>query len=462
VRTILILARGNPFANDAYAGNRLGLSASYVRAVGGHLLLSVAAYHSTFGRDWWRQSSHSDQRPNDSRDPACGRMANLNTTCGNEGRLRDYRSSGVDPRLRVSSRLFGLDHETDLGVRVHWETQQRIQENGPLPSSRDGVVVEDQQRTNVAYSGYVQHRVLAGRWAITPGFRLEHVEIGRLNRLLVLDGAPASGQASVTTPIPGLDVSFSPAASTTMFAGVHRGFAPPRPADVVSPAGGILELDPELSWNYELGVRALAAPGVRLAATVFRLDYDNQIVPANLSGGVGSTLTSAGRTLHQGVELNGRLDLGTLRRRAVNPFATAAYTFVPTAEFRGERYSSVPGFSAMSITGNRLPYAPRHTVSATVGVTHRRGDAQLEAVHVGAQFGDDLNTVVPTPNGQRGLLPGFTTWNAAAGWTVGTSPAVTIFVAVKNLLDSTPIVDRRRGVMVGLPRLVHVGTRVRF
>jgi Fe(3+) dicitrate transport protein len=101
-------------------------------------------------------------------------------------------------------------------------------------------------------------------------------------------------------------------------------------------------------------------------------------------------------------------------------------------------------------------------VSATVGVTHRRGDAQLEAVHVGAQFGDDLNTVVPTPNGQRGLLPGFTTWNAAAGWTVGTSPAVTIFVAVKNLLDSTPIVDRRRGVMVGLPRLVHVGTRVRF
>ncbi|HMX29105.1 MAG TPA: hypothetical protein PKC13_26200 [Blastocatellia bacterium] len=35
--------------------------------------------------------------------------------------------------------------------------------------------------------------------------------------------------------------------------------------------------------------------------------------------------------------------------------------------------------------------------------------------------------------------------------------APTIFVAVKNLADDTFVVDRRRGIMVGIPRLVQGG-----
>jgi Fe(3+) dicitrate transport protein len=452
--------RANPFLNDRFVGDRTGVSASWVQAVSGDVLFSAAVYGSAFSRDWWRQSSNSDQRPNDRSDPACGGMANLSTTCGNEGRLRDYTTWGIDPRVRVASRWLGATHETDLGVRAHWETQDRVQENGPLPTSRDGVVVEDNGRTNAAYSAYVQHRVLAGRWAITPGVRVEHVDISRTNRL---GQAPASGETTVTEVIPGLGVSFSPASSTTLFGGLHRGFAPPRPADIISNSGGVLELDPELSWNYELGVRALVAPGARVAATWFRLDYENQIVPASLSGGVGSTLTSAGRTLHQGMEFSGRVDLGTLRRSAHNLYLSAAVTFVPVAEYRGERFSAVAGASGVRVTGNRLPYSPRHTLTAGAGYAHPRGfEVNLEAVRLGDQFGDDLNTVAPSPNGQRGLLPGHTTWNANTAWHVGESRRLTVFLAAKNLADATHIVDRRRGVMVGMPRLVHAGARVRF
>jgi Fe(3+) dicitrate transport protein len=453
--------RGNPFLNDRFIGDRTGLSASWVQAVSGNALFTAAVYGSTFNRDWWRQSSNSDQRPNDRNDPACGGMANLNTTCGNEGRLREYSAWGVDPRVRVASRWLGAHHETDLGVRAHWETQERIQKNGPLPTSRDGVVVEDNGRTNSAFSTYVQHRVLAGRWAVTPGLRVEHVNIERTNRLQ--SSGPVSGDTSVTVAIPGVGVSFSPASSTTVFGGIHRGFAPPRPADIISNTGGVLELESELSWNYEAGVRARVAPGVRGAATIFRLAYDNQIVPANLSGGVGSTLTSAGRTLHQGLETHGRIDFGTWRRSPHNVYVSTAYTFMRDAEYRGERYSAVSGFSRVSITGNRLPYAPRHTLSAGAGYAHPRGvDVHIEAVHIGEQFGDDLNTVAPTPNGQRGLLPAQTTWNANAAWHLGSAPRLTVFLAVKNLADATHIVDRRRGVFVGAPRLVHAGATVRF
>ncbi len=45
-----------------------------------------------------------------------------------------------------------------------------------------------------------------------------------------------------------------------------------------------MELDPELSWNTELGMRARIARHASLDATFFRLDYSNQIIPASLAG----------------------------------------------------------------------------------------------------------------------------------------------------------------------------------
>jgi Fe(3+) dicitrate transport protein len=192
------------------------------------------------------------------------------------------------------------------------------------------------------------------------------------------------------------------------------------------------------------------------------MDYENQVVPASLAGGVGATLTNGGQTMHQGLEFTGQVDSGTITGSAHNLYFRAAYTYLPVAEFRGERFSSVSGFSAVSVSGNRLPYAPRHLLNATVGYAHTSGfDALLEAVRVGDQFGDDLNTVLPTPDGQRGLIPGNTVWNTALNYRIRPWGS-TVFVAVKNLLNDTFIVDRARGILVNHPRLVQTGVKYSF
>jgi Fe(3+) dicitrate transport protein len=452
--------RGNPFVNDRFYGDRRGIAATYTNALHGNVLLSARMYGSSFSRDWWRQSSNSDQRPNDRTDPNCGGMQNLSTTCGNEGRLRHYEVWGAEAQVRFTYSLVGLRSETDLGVRGHWESQDRLQKNGDLPLSRDGVLVESNARHNEAYSGYAQQRVLFGRWTVTPGVRVEHVQIERTNRLAT---PAASGETSLVKAVPGIGASFNPAERVTLFAGAHRGFAPPRPADIITNTGGVLELEPELSWNYEIGMRSMPGAGLRVDATAFRMAYENQIVPASLSGGVGATLTSAGETLHQGFEIAVRSDLGTLRRSAHNPFVRVAYTNVATAEYRGTRFSHVSGFHGISIRGNRLPYAPRHLLNLNVGYVHPKGvDGLLEAVYAGDQFSDDLNTVEPTPNGQRGLIPAYALWNAAVNYRPAAFRRITTFVAVKNLFDRTEVVDRRRGIQVTMPRQVHVGARLAF
>lgn len=454
--------RQNPFRNDFFYGDRYAASATHAYIFNNDLALTTNLYGSVFQRHWWRQSSNSSQRPNDAADPDCGGLANLNTTCGNEGRLRKYYVWGLEPRLRASYKMFGVKNETDFGVRLHFETQDRRQENGNRPTSRTGLIVEDNERKNQAYSSFIQNRFIIGDWTFTPGLRVEYIEFDRTNRLANA-GAGVTGDTNLAQLIPGLGISYSPRESTTFFAGVHRGFAPPRTEDVINNAtGGSIDLDPELSWNYEIGMRSLLQPGVRLEATLFRMDYENQIVPASLAGGIGAALTNGGETLHQGLELTARIDTGTIIRSRHNFYVRTAYTYLSTAEFTGARLSNVPGFSAVSITGNRLPYAPEHLMNFNVGYSNPSGiDTLLEAVHVSNQFGDDLNTVIPSPDGQRGLIPGYTIWNATINYKVE-EMRTTFFVTLKNLLGSTFIVDRARGILPNSPRLVQVGVNFRF
>ncbi|HZB45338.1 MAG TPA: TonB-dependent receptor, partial [Pyrinomonadaceae bacterium] len=474
--------RANIFRNDYFFGDRFGASATHSFVFGPNVVLTTNLYGSFFKRHWWRQSSNSNERPNRLRtlaggDPDCNGLADLNTTCGNQGRLRKYHFVGVEPRLRVNHQLFGVRSEADFGFRAHFETQQRRQENGDLPTSRSGLLVENNERRNQAYSGFAQNRFHLGDWTVTPGVRVEHVEYQRTNRL-ANNGAGVSGKTELTQVVPGLGVSYSPAPRWTIFAGAHRGFAPPRTEDVINnTTGGVIELEPELSWNYELGARTTPVDGLNLEATFFRLDYENQIVAASLAGGIGTALTNGGETLHQGFEFTGRVDSGALFRSRHNFYLRAAYTYLPVARFEGTRFSgiTIPGEAPASITGNRLPYAPEHLLNGTVGYSHPSGfDALLEAVHVGRQFADDRNFVevplfvgavaVPASlrtSGQLGLVPSSTVWNATANYTVERLHT-TFFVTAKNVFDRLYIADRARGILPGTPRLVQAGLKFRF
>ena len=459
--------RQNPFRNDFFYGDRLGASASHAYVFSNDVVLTTTLYASRFKRHWWRQSSNSGERPNRlstlaGGDPDCRSMADLYTTCGNQGRLRSYTFFGAEPRLRVNHRLFGIRNELDAGLRAHFEEQNRRQENGDLPTSRSGALVEHNLRRNDAYSGFVQNRFHIGDLTVTPGVRFEHIKFKRTN-WLADSGRGVTGRTQMTQVVPGLGVSYAPSDKLTVFAGAHRGFAPPRTEDIINNnTGGVVELDSELSWNYEVGVRSTPHAGLRLEATFFRMDYENQIVPASVAGGVGATFTNGGETLHQGFEMLARVDTGALLKSPHNFYARAAYTALPDAKFVGTRFSSIAGFATVSVRGNRLPYAPEHLLNAIFGYAHPSGfDAQMEANYVGEQFGDDLNTVAPTANGQRGLIPSYTVWNAAVNYRVERW-RTTFFVTTKNLFDRTYVVDRSRGILPGSPRLIQSGVKFNF
>jgi len=478
----------NPFRNDSMLLDRAGFSGTHRAELGTAITLTTAGYAYGITRHWWRQSSSSAERPNDASDPNCGGMANLNTTCGNQGRLRSYQVIGLEPRLRAD--FAQGTHQLDAGVRIHYEVQDREQVNGAFPLARtagpstdaNSGIAEDNLRTNSAIAAFAQHRVSAGRWGVTGGLRLERIWFERVNRRpTASDPRGIRGETSLTELIPGVGVTYLARSDVTLFAGVHRGFAPPRTEDIISNnTGDVVELDAERSWNYEAGLRTRLGDGVSAEATVFAMDFSNQIIPASVAGGTGATLTSAGRTMHQGVELAVAASARERWGWRHDLSLSVAYTWLPVAEFRGERFAFIGTGGSdvvdkvyadqdaggtrtrVSVTGNRLPYAPRNLLTTALGWTAPAGpELRIEAVHIASQFGDPVNSLITVSDGQQGPVPAVTLWNVAANWFV---PAlnVTLFGSVKNVLDEAYIVDRTRGLLPGTPRWAQVGASHSF
>jgi len=452
--------RYNPFKEDAFTLDRTGASLSHEIFLGEAVTLISSAYFTHFNRDWWRQSSSTS-------DGQCGaaftnaRLAGARVSpvdcASTQGRLRSYYTWGFEPRLLAHYDAFGIPNDLQVGVRAHFETQDRQQRNGLFATDRGGLLSENNARDVDAYSMFIQNRLHLGEFTLTPGLRVEYVDNQRVNRL-----TGARGDTDITEVIPGLGATWNPRPQYTLFAGVHRGFAPIVTASGAA-AATFTEVDPEDSWNAEFGLRSTPRPGARLELTFFRNDFNNQIQVGSIAG--GSTPLAQGETLYEGTELSGRLDSRELTGTRHNFYLQSAWTWLPTADQETPVRQVTDGsVVAGSLAGNRLPYAPRHLATTGIGFTHETGvDLRLEAVYTDEQFSDFANTpaAAANGNGQVGLIKPSLVFNAAATAPLGRWGA-SVFVTAKNLLDRDYIVDRTRGIRVGMPLLVQAGVEIVF
>jgi Fe(3+) dicitrate transport protein len=456
--------RYNPFKNDTMKTDRWGTSLTHQFSFNNDVTLTTNAYWSHFHRDWWRQASTTT-------DTQCGNSFRDARLAGNEinpdacnsiqGRLRDYYSYGVEPRLHVNHKTLGIDNELDMGFRAHFEEQYRTQEN-ERPLSGATTISEKNQRDTDAYSGFAQNKFILGDWSLTPGVRIEHVNFGRTD-----ERTGASGKTSLTEILPAFGSTYSPNEKFTTFFGFHGGFSPPRVEDAIDNTGTLVDVGPEKSWNYEVGIRTKPYTGAKLDAALFRADFEQQNAVGSIAS--GNTPLAAGQALYEGAELMARQDFGPLFDSDHNVYLQTAYTWVGTAEMTSAFRCLASGCANAPLTrgdyiGNRMPYSPEHNLTTTIGYSNANGfDIHLETVYVGKQFSDFANTVaVPANgNGQIGEIDDYVVLNVATTYHV--KPLNTdFFVSLKNLLDETYIVDRTRGILPGSPRLVQAGFKVNF
>lgn len=463
----------HPMPGDRLAIGRRAASVAHEIALGPATTLRTTAYAYHTARDWTRRDYTYSSGG-----------ARILAGIGTGSRDRAFDVGGIEPRLTTVWSIGGIGSALDVGARYHVERARDRYLLGSVTTTAT-TVRDDEVRRGNAVSAWAQNRIaLHPTLELTPGIRWERFAFERRitrGRVRRTDGTTTtrsvealdirSGDA-VSEVIPGIGAAWTPRPLLTVFAGAHRGFAPPRTKDALiygdptlAPDAQVpdpvsLQLDAERSWNYELGARVAPRPWLALEATLFLLDFTNQIIEPSLSAGSVSVaaLANQGATRHEGVELGGSVDLGKLWSRPWSLAVEGNWTLVD-ARFSRDRFLRV-GADTVNVKGNALPYAPRQRAHAAV--TFERPAlglrVRIDGTQVGRQYSDLLETVAGSANGRVGAIPAYGLVDLSVQYALPGLDGVRLTGAVRNLTDRTYIASRRpEGIKVGLPRLATFG-----
>jgi Fe(3+) dicitrate transport protein len=516
---------------DRFQQDRTAITLTHNWTPGDRVRLSTTAYYVDTFRASFRQTDKPggyDDGPDergistgyttldrcyDEDDPAPGTGGSADNpitraasqACGGRWRPRSFEYFGIEPRLDLSHDLFGISSDTVIGGRYHHEDIERNQFRTADPriqnlsftseligfdsdDPRDVEGFGDEHREQVqttvdAFSLYIQNSLRFGDFALTAGLRLEDV---KTRTATLRSGSEPDGRVidrTATELLPGLGLAWTGLAGTTVFAGVHRGFAPPRPSRDVAVDDD--DVQPEQSTNYELGFRSTPVRGVSIASTLFYTDF-TQIVISSAAG----AFVNGGRSEQAGLELSGRIDVADMTGSGSGPYLQGNYTNLFTARFLT---TSDAAFNAGDggvvgapceedegcyngngiLRGSRLPYAPRHNLSLNLGYRHQSGiDARVGIDHRSSQQPDPFARVLDTTindsgcsdatcSGLAGTIDGVTLLNASINFDPPGS-RFSYFVAGYNLADRTYLASRVDGMVAGRRLSVLGGVRVRF
>jgi Fe(3+) dicitrate transport protein len=373
-------------------------------------------------------------------------------------RNRQFEVAGVEPRIHYNYSIGNIRNELDGGVRFHYERafEQRI--DGQTADAKSGNLREDEIRTGYAESIFAQNRIFVNsNFTVIPGIRLENFHFERDIYRIAYKDTSIKNNDDLFTPIPGIGFNYNFNDNYSIFAGVHRGYAPPRIKDAITNSGEALNLDAELSWNYEAGIRANFISPIYFELTGFLMNFSNQVIPVSVSsGGSGTGLVNGGETMHIGAEAGIRFDIHQLLRTNYI-ISLSVYSTYAHSTYSSDRFITI-GNQTINVKNNILPYAPEFLLTSSLDFNTPFGlGINLSATYVGEQFTDELNTIEASPSGETGLMTSFITADLTASYLI---PALNsnVFFSVKNLVDERYIASRRpQGIKVGIPRFISAG-----
>lgn len=350
-----------------------------------------------------------------------GAAANTNTIerqqfdqVGGEGRVRlDWGGNGR--------------HVFTAGAQVFYSESPRTDSRGATPDATGGSLLVKSRRETLYTPVYFEQLFRFGPLSLTPGVRLELID-QKVRELFNASRTTTPLQQRddrATVPLLGFGAAYDvPAAQGQLYVNLSQSYRPMVFTEAV-PNGATTIVNDDLAeaeaTQYEIGFRAQPARGLALDASLFSLEFDNQIGTFSLPGGF-STVANVGRAVHQGAELAVSYDLLAHRASPAGGGDRPALTLHANALLLDAEFKE-------GANRGKTPQSAADHVIRT-GLSYTRGAAAklaLTGTFSAASFGDDGNTA------QR-HIPSYTVWDLTGEWRVpGT--AVRLIGGINNLFN---------------------------
>ena len=251
----------------------------------------------------------------------------------------------------------------ELGARVHIDQVERLHTEqayamveGSLNKTDDTLITNlDAESQASAFSSYFYDDFQLGNWHLYPSARLELV------KSFEMKNDETSETVLRETILPGFGILFDFSDWTHVFASSHKGFSPVAP-------GQPEEVQPELSWNYELGFRS-QQDFAAFELIGFFNDYRNITGQCTFSSGcntadIGSQYNGGEASIY-GIESVAGYNFLLPQDWEVPLRVTYAYT---QANFKSTFVSSFPQFGSVYYD-DLLPYVAKHQANLSLGIT---------------------------------------------------------------------------------------------
>ncbi len=476
----------NPKEHDNFKILRTSLDLIYTNKITADIVSNTTIYASAFDRRWWREDDIF-VRPSalEAGNPIpvpyfqTGDLVRIGGGKSNFGILRTFYVGGVEQSYTFNHHITGIPSRTEAGGRVHWERFIDDRKIGDAPDARDGVyftgtpgstddpvqiVGQSHHYETIALALYAKEQLEWDRLTLTPGVRFEVFKQDRVDRLR--GSILADKVSSVLLPGIGANYQFN---RFNLFGGVHRGYtAPSSGALKITNFGqnvnvGGLDLKAEKSWNTEVGIRSWR-PGLTLEVSGFLMKISDMV-----AAGRGTAFKNLGKVDNYGIETG--LNAEISRFVPLLPDFNLSYTYLQTEIKNGiVKSATIAGNVDVNITGNELPYAPRHTLA--IGLAKQIGDAlhmRADMRFVDSVFTDFENIKRTFNRGDTGLIPSYAIVNASVNYNL--SHRWQAFISGKNLLDKVYIGSRLHshagqpeanlssGILIGPRRQILLGIK---
>ncbi len=305
--------------------------------------------------------------------------------------------------------LFGFVQGLDNDLRIHFGEDAVAM--GMVPAGMTRV----QHAGNRIWGAAAFHQSTISGFVLsdldlTAGLRLDH-ESASLDHLSYLEAdfaapPPASfnSRLSFYQLQPRMALVYALTERSGVFAAMTRGYKTGG-FNVVFEREEDRSFGPEYSRNYETGLRGhFFNNRIDVQAALFYIDWKNQQIVQMLPSGQGTMLSNAGASVSKGAELELNAVLGSRWLFSGN----YGYTHAAFTDNAPDPHTQ--------LSGNFIPYIPRHTLYGNLQYRHPTNSQLLEQIILrisyqgtGRHYWDQANTMVQSWYGLLNVVAGFET-----------------------------------------------------
>ncbi len=384
---------------------------------------------------------------------------------------RGYYMYGVQSTLNHKLKKDGVEHNIEVGLRLHYDQIRRKQWEEDYTQDANGNITAvsvtprgdagDKLQKTMATTVHASDAMKSGKFTLTPGIRIETINQEYCDDRTNCAGPTMEGETTYSVVVGGASLKYdmydSGGEDLDFFGGIHRGFSPVDPINKIKNG-----LKHEESLGFELGARYKNAPKAFATEAVLFLTRIDDLVVNDSVGGTGTgSAANLGKVQTLGLELQANYDHGLAKGWAVQTPMYMATTLTDARFMSSVGSDDQESIFAGAEHDNQLPYIPSVSVSFGFGAIYKKLSANIDANYVSAAYADGSNSACicdgdGTANERFGKIDSRIVIDASMGYQY--SKKLRIFSSVKNLANSQYMVSRQpHGPRPGAPLTVMGG-----